>query len=103
MGRKILRRAVVCAMICVVTVAGFYLSLIFAIDSRPDLGSRNPDGDVDRQLNLWGAIFFAFALLIYFVHIPSNLAADEYRAGHHYNSSVARRACSVCARRVPAQ
>ena len=59
----------------------YYLSFIFAVDSRPDLGRRTPAGDRDRQLNLWGAVLFAFALLIYFVHIPSNLDFAEYRAG----------------------
>lgn len=59
----------------------YYLSLIFAVDSRPDLGQHSQTGDLDRQLNLWGAVFFAFALLIYFVHIPSNLDAAEYRTG----------------------
>ena len=59
----------------------YYLSLIFAIDTRPDLSRRSPFGDLDRQLNLWGAILFAFALLIYCVHIPSTLEAEVYRRG----------------------
>lgn len=62
----------------------FYLSLIFAADSRPDRVPRWFQ-DIDRQLNLWGGVTFAFALLFYFVHIPSHLELEVYASGRMSN------------------
>jgi len=54
----------------------YYLSLVFATEQRPEHSDAAESRSVEEKLNLWGAVLFTFALLVYFVHIPSNLNPD---------------------------
>ena len=56
----------------------YYLSLVFATELRADHVESVTPRSVEKRLNLWGAVLFTFALLLYFVHLPSNLDPQTY-------------------------
>lgn len=58
----------------------YYLSLVFATELRPDRNPAPEPRSIEERLNLWGAVLFTFALLLYFVHIPNNLNPEAYGA-----------------------
>jgi len=53
----------------------YYLAVLFATEVRPDNPTAREPRELDEQLSLSGGVLFAFALLGYFVLIPSRLDA----------------------------
>ncbi|NJL27791.1 MAG: hypothetical protein HC897_07785, partial [Thermoanaerobaculia bacterium] len=56
----------------------YYLALLLATEVDPEGPTPQWTSEPDRRLNAWGGVLFAFALLAYFVLIPSRLDPAEY-------------------------